>query len=159
MVDDRTRVTPQAASRLRIAVMRLARTLRTTSAEEGLTPAQSGVLATLVREGTTRAGDLAAAEGVNPTMLSRILGHLEERALVRRRPDDDDRRVTWCAATPAGRRLIGRLRARREALVVGHLEGLSAAERRALMAALPALEALADVADAAAAERRAGGTG
>ena len=58
--------------------MHTARRLRAAAAEEGLSPAQSGVLATLVRQGPMRAGDLAAAESVNPTMLSRILGHLEE---------------------------------------------------------------------------------
>jgi DNA-binding MarR family transcriptional regulator len=137
---------PEEVDRLRVAAMRLARSLRTASADEGLTPAQSGVLATLVREGPTRLGDLAAAEGLNPTMLSRVLGHLEEAGLARRRADDEDRRVSWAAATPAGRRLMTRLRRRRNALLLAHLDRLSEPDAGTLLAALPALERLADLA-------------
>jgi DNA-binding MarR family transcriptional regulator len=137
------------ASRLRMAAMRLARTLRAASAEEDLTPAQSGVLATLEREGPARAGDLATAEGLNPTMLSRVLAALEERGLTRRRPDPGDRRVAWVEVTPAGRRLVRRLRERRAALLCGYLDHLGADERAALARAVPALERLADVAASA----------
>ena len=130
-------------ARLRVAVMRLARDLRARTAEEGITPAQSSVLALLVRRGPLRAGDLAAAEALNPTMLSRVLAHLEYAGLVRRRADERDRRCAWAEATPAGRRLIKRLRARHAALLAERLDGLDPAHADALLAALPALEALA----------------
>ena len=133
----------EALARLRTAIMRLGRSLRAASASEGLTPAQSGVLATLVREGPLRAGDLATAEALNPTMLSRVLAHLEEAGLVVRAADPGDGRASRAAATPAGRRLVGRLRARRGALLRARLEALPADQVDALMAALPALEALA----------------
>ena len=105
--------------------MHTARRLRAAAAEEGLSHAQSGVLATLVRQGPMRAGDLAAAESVNPTMLSRILGHLEEAGLIERAPDPEDARSTVARATPAGRRLIGRLRARRAAVLRARLADLT----------------------------------
>jgi DNA-binding MarR family transcriptional regulator len=133
----------ESMARLRTAVMRLGRSLRAASAEEGLTPAQSSVLATLVREGPMRAGDLAAAEALNPTMLSRVLAHLEEAGLAARAADPADGRATRAAATTAGRRLIVRLRARRSALLAARLEALPAEHVDALMDALPALEALA----------------
>jgi DNA-binding MarR family transcriptional regulator len=133
----------ESVIRLRDAIMRVGRRLRTTAAEEDLTATQSGVLATLVREGPRGAGGLAAAEAVNPTMLSRVLAHLEERGLVQRRPSDDDARCTLVAATPAGRRMIGRLRARRAAVLGERLAALGPQEAAALVAALPALEALA----------------
>ena len=101
------------------------------------------MLATLVREGPRKAGDLAAAEAVNPTMLSRVLAHLEGEGLAERAPAPDDARCTQVRATAAGRRIIGRLRARRAALLVEWLDTLSDDEVRALLAALPALEALA----------------
>lgn len=123
--------------------MRTARRLRTTAPDEGLTATQSGVLATLVREGPRLAGDLAAAEAVNPTMLSRVLAHLEGEGLVERAPAPDDARCTQVRATAAGRRLIGRLRARRAALLVEWLERLPDDDLAALLAALPALEGLA----------------
>ena len=132
----------ESVIRLRNALMRTARDLRTTAADEGLTPTQSGVLATLVRQGPTGVGELAAAEAVNPTMLSRVLGHLEEAGLARRDPAPDDARCTVARATPAGRRLLTRLRARRAALLLDRLGGLEAAHVAALTAALPALEAL-----------------
>ena len=44
----------ESVIRLRNAIMRTARRLRTTAADEGLTATQSGVLATLVREGPMR---------------------------------------------------------------------------------------------------------
>lgn len=142
-------LTHDEAARLRMAAMRLARTLRAASAAEDLTPAQSGVLATLEREGPTRVGELAAAEGLNPTMLSRVLAALEGRGLTRRRADAGDRRIAWAEVTPAGRRLVRRLRERRGALLCGYLDRLGAEDRAALAAALPALERLADVAAAA----------
>ena len=72
----------ETVNRLRNAVMRIGRRLRTTAARRGPHATQSGVLATLVREGPMRAGDLAEAEAINPTLLSRVLGHLEEAGLV-----------------------------------------------------------------------------
>jgi DNA-binding MarR family transcriptional regulator len=123
--------------------MLTARRLRAAAAEEGLSPAQSGVLATLVRQGPLRAGELAAAEALNPTMLSRILAHLEGRELIERAPDPDDARSTVARATPSGKRLLGRLRARRAAVLRERLAELSPDEVAALRAALPALEALA----------------
>ena len=123
--------------------MRTARRLRATASDEGLTPTQSSILATLVREGPRLAGDLAAAESVNPTMLSRVMAHLEEGGLVERAPAPDDARCTEVRATPAGRRLIGRLRARRAAILAERLGELPADQVDALLAALPALESLA----------------
>ncbi len=125
--------------------MHTARRLRAAAAEEGLTPAQSGVLATLVRRGPVRAGDLAAAESVNPTMLSRILGRLEEQGLIERGPDPEDARSTVVRATSPGKRLIGRLRVRRAAVLRARLADLTPEQVAALRAALPALEALAEM--------------
>jgi DNA-binding MarR family transcriptional regulator len=133
----------EAVTRLRVAVLLLARRLRTTSAEEGLTPTQYGVLATLERDGPLRAGDLAETEALNPTMLSRVLGHLEERGLAARSADAEDRRATWARSTASGRRLVRRLRRRRSALLLERMDRLDEADLHALLAALPALEALA----------------
>lgn len=135
----------ESVIRLRNAIMRTGRRLRTTAADEGLTATQSGVLATLVREGPTRPGDLAAAEAINPTMLSRVLAQLEERGLVARSAHPDDARCTTAAATPAGARLLTRLRARRAEILRGRLAELDPDAVDALLSALPALEALSRV--------------
>ena len=138
----------ESVIRLRNAIMRTGRRLRTTAADEGLTATQSGVLATLVRGGPMRAGDLAAAEAVNPTMLSRVLSQLEERGLVARGSDPGDARCSTARATAAGSRLLTRLRARRADILLARLAELEPAEVAALAAALPALEALARVDEA-----------
>jgi DNA-binding MarR family transcriptional regulator len=134
----------ESVIRLRNAVLRVARRLRTSGDPEGLTATQSSVLATLVRQGPMRAGDLADAEALNPTLLSRVLGHLEGRGLVARGPDPEDGRATLARPTPDGRRLVERLRERRAALLVEWLGGLTPAGRASLLAALPALEELAE---------------
>jgi DNA-binding MarR family transcriptional regulator len=129
--------------RLRDAVLRVGRRLRTSGDPEGLTASQSSALATLVRRGPMRAGELAEAEALNPTMLSRVLGHLERRGLAARGPDPDDRRATLARATADGARLVERLRARRAALLVDWLADMAPDRRAALLGALPALEELA----------------
>jgi DNA-binding MarR family transcriptional regulator len=138
----------ESVARLRRAVLRLGRDLRRTSAEESLSPAQSSALATVVRDGPLRSGDLAAAEGLNPTMLSRILAHLEERELVARAPDADDRRCAVVRATPAGRGLVRRMRVRHGRVLLERLAELPEAQIAAVLEALPALEALAEIARA-----------
>jgi DNA-binding MarR family transcriptional regulator len=135
----------ESVIRLRNALLRTARRLRTAGDPEGLSASQSSVLATLVREGPLRAGDLADAEALNPTMLSRILAHLEARGLALRAPDPEDGRATLAQATADGRRLVERLRARRAALLMDWLDDLTPESRGSLLAALPALEELAGV--------------
>jgi DNA-binding MarR family transcriptional regulator len=134
------------ASRLRIAVGRLSRRLRQTAASTaaGLTPTRISVLLNVVRTGPIRLGELAESEGLNPTMLSRVVAELVDADLLERSSDHGDRRAAWVKATAAGRRLAERmLRERTDALNVA-LADLSADERRGLETALPALESLAE---------------
>ena len=132
-------------SRLRIVLLRLARELRRLAADEGLTPARAGVLGLLVARGPLRAGDLAAAEGINPTMASRVLGDLEAAGLISRGRDAADGRATIVRATAAGSRRARMLKKRRDAVLAERLGALEPAQVDALLAALPALEALAGV--------------
>ena len=131
-------------SRLRATIGRLSRRLRRTVAAGGLTQTSVSVLFTTVRSGPLRMSDLAAAEGMNPTMLSRVVADLEEAGLVRRAPDPSDRRATLLEATAAGRRLHARVRAERDDVLTVQLAALSDADRRALERALPVLEELAE---------------
>ncbi len=134
------------ANRLRVAIGRLSRRLRTTAAgaAAGLTPTRISVLLTLVREGPVRLSALAAAESLNPTMLSRIVADLVDGGLVARTSDDGDRRAAWVQATDEGERLAKRMRRERTDAVNEALEGLGVHERRRIVDALPALEALAE---------------
>lgn len=131
-------------ARLRISVARIARVLARQNTEDGLTQTQLSVLGTVVRDGPVGLGELAEFEGVNPTMLSRIVGKLDERGLIRRIQDPDDRRAALVAATPEGGRLHQDSRARRTRLLDERLACLHPDRLAELRAALPALDALAD---------------
>jgi DNA-binding MarR family transcriptional regulator len=135
-----------SASRLRVAVGRLSRRLRTTAAASaaGLTPTRSSVLLTVVRQGPIRLSDLASVEGLNPTMLSRAISALVGAGLLARISDDGDRRAAWVQATTAGTTLAKRMRRERTDAVGGALERLADEDRRLIEQALPALEALAE---------------
>jgi DNA-binding MarR family transcriptional regulator len=139
-------VDADTAARLRVAIGRLSRRLRTTGAGVaiGLTPTKVSVLLSVVREGPLRLSELAGDEALNPTMLSRVIAALVELGLVARTHDDGDRRAAWVEATPAGRRLAERMRRERTGALDVALEGLAADDRRLLEQALPALEGLAD---------------
>jgi DNA-binding MarR family transcriptional regulator len=102
------------------------------------------VLLNLVRSGPTRLSELAAAEAINPTMLSRAVAELGEAGLVERSSDEGDRRAAWVKATSAGRRLAERMRRERTDAVNLALSGLSQEDRRRIEQALPALESLAE---------------
>ena len=133
------------AQRLRIVLGRLLRGLRPTDAAlaADLSPTRASVLLNAVRNGPTRLGDIAAQEGLNPTLLSRALAHLAEDGLVTRTPDSDDRRAAWVEATPAGRELAERIHAQRTQAVEVALSQLSVEDRKAVERSLPALEELA----------------
>jgi DNA-binding MarR family transcriptional regulator len=136
----------ETAARLRTAIGRLARRLRTTAAarEAGLTPTGISVLLNVTRSGLIRMGELAESEGINPTMLSRVVSDLAGAGLVERVSDANDRRAAWVGITRKGKRLSERMRSERTEAVNEAMGGLSAEERRRIEGALPALEALAE---------------
>lgn len=137
-------VVTELAPRLRAAVNRISRRLRPTKAGSGFTPTEISVLETVAKRGPLRLSDVADAEGMNPTMLSRVARKLESPGLIRRRPHPFDRRAGLLEVTPAGRRLFERIRNERTDQLSIELDALSAEERRVLLAALPLLEQLAD---------------
>ena len=62
--------------RLRRVVLKLARQLNAASREEGLTPTQASVLGIATVRGPLSLAELTELEGINPTMLSRVVGAL-----------------------------------------------------------------------------------
>jgi DNA-binding MarR family transcriptional regulator len=129
------------AARLRLAVMRLSRRLRQRS-ETGISPSQVSALATLDRSGPLSLGDLAAAEQITPSTLTRIVAALEADGFIARTSDPADRRVARVAVTPAGAALLTAGRARGTGHLAQRLAALDPADVAALSAALPALERL-----------------
>lgn len=132
----------ESVARLRASIGRLARQMRISATDAGLTPTQMSVLNTVVRQGPLRLAELTAIEGVNPTMLSRIVGKLEDTGLITRLTDAVDRRVVTVEVTKAGRRTQERVRDDRNRTLTTLLESLPPEQAEAVLAALPALEAL-----------------
>lgn len=132
----------EAVVHLRRVVGRLARHLNAEATGEGLTPSQASVLGQIVVNGPLGVGRLSQIEGLNPTMLSRVIGKLDQSGLIVRRQGPDDLRAVWVECTPAGRRLSERIRKRRTETLSRCVERLPAGHAQSIVAALPALEAL-----------------
>ncbi|GAB2995759.1 MarR family transcriptional regulator [Amycolatopsis acidiphila] len=129
-------------SRLRAVISRLARQLNATSTGEGLTPTQASVLGLVTFRGPLGLAELTELEGLNPTMLSRVVRKLDEDGLIRRLPDPSDLRAVRVAVTPEGALVHDRIRTLRTQAVSDCLDHLPEHIGKELLAALPALEAL-----------------
>jgi len=135
---------PDEVARLRIALARISRMVYRTAADAGYTKTQLSVLGTVVRVKSIGLGELAEAEGLNPTMLSRVVGKLEAAGLISRTTGTADRRAVLVQPTTTGRALHLKLRKRRTDLFAGQLSELPDGLAAQLLTALPALEALGD---------------
>jgi DNA-binding MarR family transcriptional regulator len=129
--------------RLRGVIPRLARQFNETSTGADLTPTQYSVLALVRVRGPLGLAELTELEGLNPTMLSRIVKVLDERGLIRRLPDPSDMRAARVEVTPEGARLHEQVREQRTQVLSEWLERLPAETAELLLAAVPAMEALA----------------
>jgi DNA-binding MarR family transcriptional regulator len=132
-------------TRLRVAIARLSRRLRKHELA-GLTPTQLAALSTVERSGPLRLGDLAAAERVAPSTLTRLVSALEDQGYVERRAVPGDARVWELVVTARGHEILDRIRQESTVLLADSLLTLSPDQLGALAAALPALEQLADAA-------------
>lgn len=135
--------TDDEITRLKIALARISRIVDRRVSGDGLTRTQLSVLGTVARLGPLGLGALAESEGLNPTMLSRVVGKLEADGLLRRTADPEDRRAARVQSTESGDALHRRLRGERTRLFVDALARLPDRDADAVAAALPALEALA----------------
>jgi DNA-binding MarR family transcriptional regulator len=130
-------------ARLRVALARLSRRLRRHELA-GLTPTQLAALATIGKTGPMRLGDLAAAEGIAPSTLTRLVTALEDIGYVQRTADPSDARASTLAITAHGQEALERIRTETTLMLTASLELLTPEQRSALAAALPVLEQLAD---------------
>jgi DNA-binding MarR family transcriptional regulator len=103
----------------------------------------TSVLGLLRDTGPRRVTDLAATEAVAQPTMTALVGRLDRLGLVERRRDPRDARAVLVALSDAGREALARQGAARAAAIGARLEALDAADRDALLAALPALDRLA----------------
>jgi len=139
-------------TRLRVALARLSRRLRRHELA-GLTPTQLAALATIGKTGPMRLGDLAAAEGIAPSTLTRLVTALEDSGYVRRCADPSDARASTLTITAHGQDALERIRTETTLMLTASLELLTPEQRSALAAALPVLEQLAETAPGAGAAK------
>ena len=133
----------ELASRLRLAVTRLARRLRTQLPGE-LSPSQLATLASVECRGPLTLGELSAVERVKPPTMTKIVGCLEEQGLVSRTVDPSDRRVARVEATAAGLAFLEDSRQSKDAYLATRLRTLSPEDRRTLERAAEVLERILD---------------
>lgn len=102
----------------------------------GLHPYHHAILIALDEGSHENQGSIADALGYDRGQLVGLLDELEERGLIERRRDPDDRRRHLVQMTAEGKRTLRRLRALASELEDGFLEPLSEAERAKLHALL-----------------------
>ena len=133
--------TGTSAVRLRMALVRLARTIRRHSGQS-LMPSQISALATVEEYGPMRISTLAAHESMGAPAATRVVASLEEQQLFERRDDPEDKRACLVDLSDIGRTVLAELWSERTIGLSSRLDRLSAKERATIDAALPALEKL-----------------
>jgi DNA-binding MarR family transcriptional regulator len=103
------------ASELRQVASDLIRRLRAESAVQALSMSQTAVLVRLHKSGPSTVADLARAEHVKPQSMGATVASLEEEGLVVRKVDANDARRWNASLTEAGKHVLLRGRAARQA--------------------------------------------
>jgi DNA-binding MarR family transcriptional regulator len=129
-------------AQLQVAVMRLARTMRTHSTS-GLTPTQMSALGVVFRDGPLTLGQLAHAEHVRAPSISRTVDSLVNEGLVERTPNPEDARAVLVSITDAGVKFVKDVRKARRSWLASRWLELSADDRHQLTRAAPILLRLA----------------
>jgi DNA-binding MarR family transcriptional regulator len=134
----------EGIARLRRALRRGARV-----ADPGnpLAVAQLELLSALTEHPGARPGQLARRLHMRPNTVTTIVNALAAQGLVSRAIADRDRRAVELTATDAGQQAVHAWQATNAAVLHLALSTLPAPQRRALAAAVPALDALASAVD------------
>jgi DNA-binding MarR family transcriptional regulator len=136
--------TQQVADALYLRVARLGRLNARLVGLPGVSIAQLRALASIRDAGSMRINALGERENLSQPSTTLIVGRLEQRGWVTRRPDPADRRAVLLTITPAGRRTLDEARARARAAYEERLARLDSADRAAIAAAIPALDRVLD---------------
>ena len=116
--------------------------LRRLTPADGIGLTAASTLRRLARDGEHRLSELAAAERVSQPAMTQLVSRLERDGLVRRGAHPGDGRVVIVAVTDAGRAVLDRRHDARVARLDEALAALPEADRRAIVAALPAFDRL-----------------
>ncbi len=105
-----------------------------------LAPHDGRALRVVGRHGPTRLGVVAEHLRIAPRSATDVIDRLEQRGLVAREPDPDDRRAMNVRLTPQGGAVLAQVDAARRADAEHFFGDLSAAERRSLARMLATLD-------------------
>jgi DNA-binding MarR family transcriptional regulator len=130
----------EIATRLHSVAIHLLRRLAREDHALGLSAARLSALSVLVFGGPRTLGQLAAAEGVRPPTITRLVAAMEAEGLVERAGDPADGRVVRLAATEKGRAILVQGRDRRVTVLADALAGLGDDDRAAVSEATVILE-------------------
>jgi DNA-binding MarR family transcriptional regulator len=130
-------------------VERLVVWLRRRTAVPGYSVTSKSTLSRLNADGPARISDLARLESVSQPAMTGLVNRLETEGLVRRSADPTDARAALVELTDSGRAFVEARRSERVRVLSGRVEQLSAEDRRAILAALPALDRLSNLSDPA----------
>jgi len=133
----------ELASHVSLSVFRLARKLKREGAPE-ITPTLLAALSSIDRHGTMTAGALAAHEQIQKPTCTRVIADLLALGFIDRVPDPADGRVAWVQVTASGRRLLHRVRVRRNAYLAKRMKKLNPDELAPLERAAGILERLTE---------------
>lgn len=122
----------ELAARLASLGTVLQRQLARADAGDGLSRARLSALSLLVLGGPRTLGELAAAEGVRPPTMTRLVHAMEADGLLERRPNPADGRSIIITATPDGEAQLDLGRARQLAPLADSIDALDDDARRAL---------------------------
>jgi DNA-binding MarR family transcriptional regulator len=142
---------PQPEDGLAEGIARLRRALRrgARAADPAniLAVAQLELLAALTEHPRSRPGQLARRLNMRANTVTTIVNALSDREMLSRETSADDRRAVELTVTEAGRQAVHSWQAVNAAMLHEALSTLPARQRRALAAAVPALDALARAVD------------
>lgn len=123
------------ATELRVTLGRATRRIKAERGEAGLSDPQFNVLAILQREGPASPGRLAEIERIAAPAMTRTVGCLADRGLVRKDEHPTDGRQVVVSLTPQGEAEVAETRRRRDAWLSARLELLDADDHATLVRA------------------------
>lgn len=109
--------------------------------DDDLPPHQARALRLVQTHGPIRPGEVARLLRIAPRSATEVIDGLEERGLVRRRPDPSDRRAMIVEVTGAAVAALERTEAMRVAAIEDYTAAMSPADRRELARLLTLLVA------------------
>lgn len=137
------RTADELARTLREAIQRLNRRVRQTRPVGDLTFSQLSALTSLQLAGALTPRELADTERVQPPTMTKIVGKLEDRGLVKRTPHPTDGRQVILSATEQGRTVYAEYEQARNEWLAGQLAALGPDDRDVLARAAEILRQVA----------------